>query len=140
MELTQEEIVDLLDVKCIAVGSTNGYTLLPSIYEITDKNLMWKSLLLKDEKVNITIDDFRLGSNLTLSETIGSIKNRFLNTKFCFTQSHFWVLNDTEGFIQLFHGWYESDKHLKIKGVDKIHLKYECNNRSIVNDIRESIL
>ena len=36
MKLTYDDIVDLLDVKDIA-GSTNGYTLLPGIYEITDK-------------------------------------------------------------------------------------------------------
>ena len=36
MKLTYHETVDVLDVKDIA-GSTNGCTLLPGIYEITDK-------------------------------------------------------------------------------------------------------
>ena len=36
MKLTYDETVDILDVKDIA-GSTNGCTLLPGIYEITDK-------------------------------------------------------------------------------------------------------
>ena len=39
MQLTYDEIVDILDEKCIA-GSTNGYTLSPPIYEITDINLL----------------------------------------------------------------------------------------------------
>ena len=55
MELTYDEIVDVLDVKYIA-GSTNGYTLVPGIYEVSDINLMLKSLL-PNKKINITIDD-----------------------------------------------------------------------------------
>ena len=39
-----KNLLDILDVEFIA-GSTNGYTLQPSIYEISDFNLMLKSLL-----------------------------------------------------------------------------------------------
>ena len=48
MELTISE--DHLAAK------TTGNTLPPSIYEISDRNLMLKSLLLNEVKVNITID------------------------------------------------------------------------------------
>ena len=43
IELTYDEILDTLDVKHIA-GSTNGYTLTPGISDISDINLMLKSL------------------------------------------------------------------------------------------------
>ena len=44
MQLTYNEIVDNLDVKYFA-GSTDGYTLPPGIYGISDINLLLKSLL-----------------------------------------------------------------------------------------------
>ena len=43
-------------------ASTIGYTLEPGIYEIGDSNLMIKSLLPTEVKVNNTIDDVRLRS------------------------------------------------------------------------------
>ena len=43
MELNYDEIVDILDRNYIA-GSTNGYTIPPGIYEISDLNLMLKHL------------------------------------------------------------------------------------------------
>ena len=54
MELTYDEIVDILDWKYFA-GSTTGYTLPRGIHKITDFNLMLKSLLPKEVKVKITI-------------------------------------------------------------------------------------
>ena len=50
MELTYDEIVDILNVIFIA-GSAYGYTLTFGIYEISDINLMIKSLLLDEVKV-----------------------------------------------------------------------------------------
>ena len=64
IELTYDESVDILDIKNNA-GATNGYKLPPGRYEITDINLMLKSLFSDEKKVNITIDDIKLGSNLT---------------------------------------------------------------------------
>ena len=63
-QLTSNEIVDVLDVKYIA-GSTKGYTFPPGIIEVSDINSMLKSFFSDDMKVNITIDDIRLRSNLT---------------------------------------------------------------------------
>ena len=51
MELTYNENVDILDRKYIA-GSTTGHTLAPSIYEISDLNLIIKSILPNEVKVN----------------------------------------------------------------------------------------
>ena len=55
-ELTSDEFIDIKDVKFIA-GSTKVYTLPVAIYEVSDIISMLKSLLPKDVKVNIAIDD-----------------------------------------------------------------------------------
>ena len=83
MELTYDEVVDVLDVKYIA-GSTTGYTLQPGLYEHSDLNLMWKSLLPNEVKVNTTIDDIRLRSNFTINNSKRFTKKPFL--------IQFWVL------------------------------------------------
>ena len=76
IQLTYGEIVDILDVKNIA-GSTKGFTLAQGIYEVTDNNMMLKSLLLEDVKVNITIDDIKPKSNLSTNKTIRFTKRSF---------------------------------------------------------------
>ena len=75
-QLTYDEIVGKLDVKYF-VGSTKRYTLPPGVYEIIDINFMLKSLLPKEVKVNFTIDDIRLESNLTTNKTIKFTKRSF---------------------------------------------------------------
>ena len=42
-------------------------------------------------------------------------------------------------FCQLIAGSYKSEKHINITGIDKIHLKCDCIQGSIVNVIREPI-
>ena len=69
MQLTYEEIIDILDIEYIA-GSTNGYTLPPGVYVVSDLKLMLKSLLHDDVKVSLTMDDIGLRSNLTANKTI----------------------------------------------------------------------
>ena len=76
MQLTYDEIVDILDVKYFA-GSTNGYTLSPGIYKSADKKLMLESLLPYKVKLKITIDDNRAKSNLTTIKTIRFTKKIF---------------------------------------------------------------
>ena len=76
LQLTYDEIIDILDVKYIS-GSTIGYTLSPGVYEISDINLMLKSLLPGKVKVNITIDDIRLKSKLNNNKTIRFTKKSF---------------------------------------------------------------
>ena len=51
-------------MKYIATSST-AYTLPPGIYEVSDNTLMLKSLFSNEVKIDITIDDIRLRSNLT---------------------------------------------------------------------------
>ena len=76
LQLTYDEIVDFLNVKYIA-RSTTGYTLPLGKYKITDINLMLMSLQPDIVKVDITIDDIRLKSNLTTNKTIIFFKKSF---------------------------------------------------------------
>ena len=76
LPLTYDEILDVLDVKHIA-GSIICYTLPAGIYEIRNNNLMLKSLLPTDVKINITIDDVKRKSNLTTNRTIKFTKKFF---------------------------------------------------------------
>ena len=98
---------------------------------------MVKSLLPDEVKVNFTIDDNRIKSNLINNKTIRFTKRIvFLSTK-GFTQSHSGPLGDIEGFIPLIPGSYKTDKPVNNTGVDKIHLKCDCVNGCIVNGTRE---
>ena len=101
---------------------------------------MRKSLLSNKVKVDIAIENIRLGSNLTTKKTLRSTKKSIFNTILGFTQSHSGVLGRTERFIQMIAGTYKSDKPNNNRGVDKVHLKYDCFNCSIVNGIRKPIL
>ena len=58
MELPNDEIVDLLEIKFVT-GPTNGYTLPPGINKDSDRKLMLKSLLPNEVKVNNRNDDIR---------------------------------------------------------------------------------
>ena len=83
LQLTYDEIIDVLDLKYIPT-STIGCTLPLGMYEIIDINFMLKSLLPKEVKVNITIDDVRLKSNLTTNKTIRFTKKTFFLCNFRF--------------------------------------------------------
>ena len=76
LQLTYDEIVDIMDVNYIA-GSTRVYTLAVGVYEVTDIKMMLKSLLPKKVKVNSTIDDNILNSNLTTNKTIRFTEKSF---------------------------------------------------------------
>ena len=85
LELTYAKVLDILDINFIA-GSTIDYTPPQGVYGISDLNLMFKSLLPIEVKVNITIDEFRLRSNLITNRT-ERLTKRFLRTILGFTQS-----------------------------------------------------
>ena len=57
-----------------------------------------------------------------------------------FVQSYSGELGDIEGFIQLIPGTYTGDRPINITGIDKVHLKADCIQGSIVNGVREPIL
>ena len=138
MRLSYDEIMDILDLKYIPTKRT-GYSLNPGIYEVVDLNNTLKHILPDNVKVNITIDDIRLKSNLKINQTLIFTERSFFYTILGFTQSRSYPLDDIDSNYQLIAGSYKSDKPINITGIDKIHLKTDCIQGSIVNGIREPI-
>ena len=139
MRLSYYEIMDILDLKYIPTKRT-GYSLNPGIYEVVDLNNTLKHILPNNVKVNITIDDIKLKSNLKINQTLIFTERSFFYTILGFTQSRSYPLNDIDSHYQLIAGSYKSDKPINITGIDKIHLKCDCIQGSIVNGMRQPIL
>ena len=139
MRLSYDEIIDILDLEYIPTKRI-GYSLNPGIYEVIDLNNTLKYILPDNVKVTITIDDIRLKSNLNINQTLIFTNKSFFYTILGFTQSHQGPLNDVGGFYQILPGSYEGDRPINITGIDKVHLKCDCIQGSIVNGVRESIL
>ena len=139
MQLTYDEIIDVLDLKYISTKRI-GFSLDPGIYEIVDLINILKHILPDNVKVNITIDDIRLKSNLKINQTLIFTEKSFFFTILGFTQSRSYPLDDIDGFYQLMAGSYKSDRPINSTGIDKVHLKCDCIQGSIVNGIREPIL
>ena len=137
-QLTYDEIMNILDLKYIPTKRT-GYSLNPGIYEVVDLNNTLKHILPNNVKVNITIDDIRLKSNLKTNQTLLFTNKSFFYTTLGFTQTHQGPLNDIEGYYQILPGNYKSDRPINITGIDKVHLKSDCVQGSIMNGIREPI-
>ena len=138
-QLTYDEIMDILDLKYIPTKRA-GYSLDPSIYEVDDLNNTLRYFLPDNVKVNVTIDDIRLKSNLKDNQTLIFTEKSFFYTILGFTQSRSYPLDDIDGIYQIMAGSYKSDRPINITGIDKIHLKCDCIQGSIVNGIREPIL
>ena len=93
MRLPYYEIMDILDLRYIPTKRT-GYSLNPGIYEVVDLNNTLKHILPDNVKVNITIDDIRLKSNLKFNQTLIFTEKSFFYTILGFTQSRSYPLND----------------------------------------------
>ena len=139
MQLTYDEIIDVLDLRYIST-ERRGYSLNPGFYEVADLNNTLKHILPDNVKVNITIDDIRLKSDIKINQTLIFTEKSFFYTILGFTQSRSYPLDDIDGFYQLIAGSYKGDRPLNITGIDKIHLKCDFIQGSIVNGIREPIL
>ena len=139
MRLSYDEIMDVLDLEYIPTKRI-GYSLDPGIYEVIDLVNTLKHILPDNVKINITIDDIRLKSNLKTNQTLIFTEKSFFYTILGFTQSRSYPLDDIDGFYQLIAGSYKSDRPINIIGIDKIHLKCDCMQDSIVSGIREPIL
>ena len=139
MRLSYDEIMDIIDLNYISTKRT-GYSLDPGIYEVIDLNNTLEYILPDNVKVNITIDDIRLKSSLKINQTLIFTEKSFFYTILGFKQSRSYPLDDIDGFYQLIAGSYKSDKPINILGIDKIHLKCDCIQGSIINGIQEPIL
>ena len=89
MELSYYEIKKELGMKYID-ASTIGYTLPLSFYEISNIDVMLKSLVRDEVKVRISIDAIRLKSNLTTDKTIRFTKKIYFLYIFVFYRITFW--------------------------------------------------
>ena len=138
-QLTYDEIVDILDVKYISSKRT-GYTLEPNIYNVFDLNNTLKNILPNDVKIRVTIDEKIYKSNLKTNQTLIFNNKSFFYTTLGFTKSHSYPLDDIDGFYHLIAGSYKGNKPINITGIDKVHLKCNVIDGSIVNGIRETIL
>ena len=139
MRLYYDEIMDILDLKYIPTKRT-GCSLNPGIYEVVDLNNTLNHILPNNVKVNFTIDDIRLKTNLNTNQTLIFTERSFFYTILGFTQSRSYPLDDIDSHYQIIAGSYKSDKPINITGIDKIHLKCDCIQGSIVNGKREPIL
>ena len=106
MQLSCDEIMDLLGIEYFPSKRTR-YNLPVGVHELSDIDLMLKFLLLDDVKVNITIDNVRLKSNLKNNQTLIFTKRSFFYSLLGFTQSRSSPLSDIEGFVQTIPGTYE---------------------------------
>ena len=138
-KLTYDEIMYILDFKYIPTKRT-GYSIEPNIYNVVDLNKTLKNILPDNVKINISIDERKYKTDLEINQTLIFTNKSFFYTILGFTQSHQGPLNDIEGFYQILPGSYKSDKPINFTGIDKVHLKCDCIDGSIMNGIREPIL
>ena len=85
MQLTYDEIIDILDLKYISTKRI-VYSLNPGIYEVFDLKNTLKHILPDNVKVSVTIDDVRLKSNLKTNQTLIFIEKSFFYTILGFTR------------------------------------------------------
>ena len=91
------------------------------------------------EKI-VTIDEKINKSNIKINQTLIFTNKSFFYTILGFTKSHFYPLDDIDGFYQLIAGSYKSDKPINNTAIDKTHLKSDCIHGSIMNGTREPLL
>ena len=99
MQLTFDEVIDILDLKYIPTKTT-GYSLNPGIYEVIDLNEMLKYISPDNVKVNFTTDVIRLNSNLKIDQTLIFTDESFFHSIPGFTQSYSYPLDERDGFYQ----------------------------------------
>ena len=75
-QLTDDEIIDILDLKYIPTKRT-GFSLNPGIYDVVDLSNTLKIILPDNLRVSVTIGDVRLKSNLKINQTLIFTKKSF---------------------------------------------------------------
>ena len=120
MQLTYDEIIDVLDFKYIPTKRT-GYSLSQDIYEVVDLNNTLEHISSDNVKVSVTIDDVRIKSNLKTNQTLIFTEKSFFYTTLGFSRSRSYPLDDVDRFYQLIAASYKSDTPINSTGIDKIH-------------------
>ena len=139
MRLSYDEIMDILDLKYISTKRM-GFSIEPNIYNVVDLNKTLKNILPNNIKIDITIDERKYKTDLQINQTLIFTNKSLFYTILGFTQSHSYPLDVLEGFYQLIPGSYQSERPINITGIDKVHLKCDCIDGSIMNGTREPIL
>ena len=134
MELTTEEIEYILDFQYIEPETIN-YEIKPGIYEFNEiVNAFSKQISehtckdCKDLDLSLKIKADKKSMKTILETSHELIFNSNLNQVFGFTKKRYSP------------GHHISEKVINIMSVDKVHLKTDCIDGSIVNGIRESDL
>ena len=126
----ENEFIDIKLVpgvyELIEINNTIKQIITDSGYELDDKSKFKKDLTVFSIEFNIIPDTISMKSVLTTSNPI------HFNSK----------LNKVLGFTQRDYpsGTHTSEKPVMITTTDKVHLKCDCVDGSIVNGIREQIL
>ena len=81
MQLTFDEIIDILDLKNIP-SKRIGYSLQPDIYKISELTKTLEEISPDNVKVTISIDDIRLKSKSNIDQTLIFTKNDFFSTQY----------------------------------------------------------
>ena len=139
MQITYDEIIDVLNLTYIPTKRI-GLSLKPDIYNVVDLNNSLKFNLSDNVKIGVTIDERKYKTNLKVNQTLLFTNKNFIYTILGFTQSPSYPLDDIDEFYQLISGSYKSDKSINITGIDKVHLKCNVVDGSIVNGFREPFL
>ena len=139
MLLTYDEIINILDWKYIPTKRM-GYSIEPNIYNVVDLNKTLKNILPNNIKINVSIDGKIYKTDLKINQTLIFTNKSFFYTILGFTRSHQGPLNDIEGFYQILPGSYKIKKPINIIGIDKVHLKCDCIDGSIMNGTRKPIV
>ena len=100
MQLTYNEIIDILDLKYISTKRI-GYSIEPNIYNVVDLNKTLKNILPNNVKIDITIDERKYKTDLKVNQTLIFTNKSFFYTILGFTRSRSYPLDDIEGFYQL---------------------------------------
>ena len=139
MQLTYDEIIDVLNSKYNPTKRM-GYSIEPNINNVVDLNNTLKKILPDNVKISVTIDERKYKSNLKNNQTLKFTNKSSFFKILGFTQSHSYPLDDIDGFYQLIARSYKSDKPIKITGIDKVHLKGNVVDGSLVIGVRKPIL
>ena len=74
------------------------YSLNPNIYNVVDLNNTLKIILPGIVKISVTIDEKKYKANFRINQTLTFTKKSFFYTILGLAQSHFYPLDDIEGF------------------------------------------
>ena len=139
MQLNYDEIIDILDLKNIPTKRI-GYSLKPNTYQIFDISNTLRKILPDNLEISVTIDEKIYKSNLETLQTLIFTDKSFFYNIVGFTQSQSYPLGNIDGFYQLLAGSCKSEKPINTTGNDKVRLKCDCIQGSIMNGSREPIL